>query len=311
MIRRLLPFALVAVLGLGAALRDAVDAWVAATELPPVLVETSVEAVDRNGKLLRVFPVEDGRVRLAVRLQDVDAEFIEMLIAYEDKRFASHSGVDPLAALRAIGQAAMAGKVVSGGSTLTMQVARLLENSGTGRWAGKLRQVRVALALEQRLTKDEILELYLAHAPYGGAVEGLRAGALAWFGKEPRRLTHAEAALLIALPQAPESRRPDRHRKAAFVARARVLDRLNAPATTHLAPVPGRMRSFPRLAPHLTDRLRHADTWSDRHHLTIDAGLQHRIEELAQRATRHAARGVSAAIIVADHRTGEVLASVE
>ena len=310
MIRRLLPFALVAVLGLGAALRDAVDAWVAATELPPVLVETSVEAVDRNGKLLRVFPVEDGRVRLAVRLQDVDAEFIEMLIAYEDKRFASHSGVDPLAALRAIGQAAMAGKVVSGGSTLTMQVARLLENSGTGRWAGKLRQVRVALALEQRLTKDEILELYLAHAPYGGAVEGLRAGALAWFGKEPRRLTHAEAALLIALPQAPESRRPDRHRKAAFVARARVLNRLNAPETTHLAPVPGRMRSFPRLAPHLTDRLRHADTWSDRHHLTIDAGLQHRIEELAQRATHNAARGVSAAIIVADHRTGEVLASV-
>lgn len=310
MIRRLFPFALVATLGLGAALRDAVDDWVAATVLPPVLVETSVEALDRNGKLLRVFPVEGGRVRLAVKLEEVDPDFVSMLIAYEDKRFMSHAGVDPVAMVRAIGQAVIAGEVVSGGSTLTMQVARLLENSGTGRWSGKLRQVRVALALERRLTKDQILELYLAHAPYGGAVEGLRAGALAWFGKEPRRLTPAEAALLVALPQAPEARRPDRHPDTALASRARVLERLRAPETTHLAPVPRQMRAFPRLSPHLTDHLRRTDPLAERFALTIDAVLQSRIEELARRAVNNAARGVSAAIVVVDHRTGEVLASV-
>ena len=209
MIRRLAPFLLVLALGLGAGLRDAFDRWVVTTDLPPVLIETSVEVLDRNGRLLRAFPVEDGRLRLAVRLGDVDPDFLSMLITYEDKRFWQHGGVDMLAALRAAGQAVRAGEIVSGGSTLTMQVARLLENSGTGRWAGKLRQVRLALALERRLTKREILALYLHHAPYGGPVEGLRAGSLAWFGKEPKRLTAAEAALLVALPQAPEARRPE------------------------------------------------------------------------------------------------------
>ena len=206
MIRRVGLFALVAVLGIGAGLRDAFDTWVDATDVPPVLVETSVEVRDRNGMLLRVFPVEDGRVRLSLGLNNVDPDYLAMLIAYEDKRFYQHHGVDPLAVLRATVQSAWNGQVVSGGSTLTMQVARLLENSGTGRWHGKLRQVRLALALERRLSKDEILELYLAHAPYGGGVEGLRAGSLAWFGKEPVRLTMAEAALLVALPQSPRVR---------------------------------------------------------------------------------------------------------
>jgi penicillin-binding protein 1C len=91
-----------------------------------------------------------------------------------------------------------------------MQVARLLEDGSTGAWAGKLRQVRLALALERVLSKDEILALYLHHAPMGGNLEGVRAGSLAWFGKEPERLTEAEAALLVALPQAPALRSPDR-----------------------------------------------------------------------------------------------------
>ena len=310
MIRRFVPFVLVLALWGAAALRDGVDRWVGTTVLPPVLVETSVEMRDRHGVLMRVFPVEDGRVRLALRLDQVDPAFVSMLIAYEDKRFYRHSGVDLLALLRATGQAVMSGRVVSGGSTLTMQVARLLENSGTGRWAGKLRQIRLALALEQQLAKDEILTLYLAHAPYGGAMEGLRAGSLAWFGKEPRRLTMAEAALLVALPQAPETRRPDRHPRAAKAARARVLARVAAPDQIRMAAIPQTMRPLVRLAPHLTDQLHAQDPVALRHDLTLDARMQAQMETLAARAVQGQPAGVSAAIVVADHRSGAVLASV-
>jgi penicillin-binding protein 1C len=309
MIRRFGLFALVAVLMLAAGLRDRFDVWVDDTVLPPVLVETSVEVRDRQGQLMRVFPVEDGRVRLALGPGQVDPGFIAMLVAFEDKRFWRHHGVDPLAALRAFGQAALAGEVVSGGSTLTMQVARLLENSGTGRWQGKLRQVRVALALERRRSKEEILAMYLLHAPYGGAVEGLRAGSLAWFGKEPGRLTQAEAALLVALPQSPETRRPDRFPDAAMKARARVLERVDAPERTMLAPVPRAITPFVRLAPHLADRMRAEDPVAGIHDLTLDAGLQEQVEDLVGRAVRGQAAGVSAAIVVADHATGAILAS--
>ncbi|MEM6303650.1 MAG: penicillin-binding protein 1C [Pseudomonadota bacterium] len=308
MIRRAGLIVLALALALGAGLRDRFDQWVATTEVPPVLVETSREVRDRHGALMRVFPVEDGRVRLAVSLAQVDPAFIRMLVAYEDKRFYRHAGVDPIALVRAAGQALWHGEVVSGGSTLTMQVARLLENSGTGRWQGKLRQMRLALALERRLSKDQILALYLAHAPYGGAVEGLRAGALAWFGKEPNRLTPAQAALLVALPQAPESRRPDRHPAAARVARDRVLARVEAPERQRLAPVPRAMTPFVRLAPHLTDRVARAAPLAGRHELTLDAGLQRHVEALLRRAVAGQAAGVSAAIVVADHRSGEVLA---
>ena len=309
MMRRFGLFALVLVLGGAAALRDGVDRWVEATVLPSVLVETSVEMRDREGRLLRVFPVENGRVRLPVNVAQVDPAFLEMLIAYEDKRFYHHAGVDPQAALRAVGQAVWSGKVISGGSTLTMQVARLLENSGTGRWQGKLRQVRLALALERRLSKEQILELYLLHAPYGGALEGVRAGTLAWFGKEPHRLTPEEAALLVALPQAPEGRRPDRHPGVALAARARVLRRVNAPEHARLSAVPERMQPFVRLAPHLTDHMRARDPLVQRHDLALDATVQRDVEDLMRRAVQGQPRGVSAAMVIADHRTGNVLAS--
>ncbi|PJE33828.1 penicillin-binding protein 1C, partial [Pseudooceanicola lipolyticus] len=201
--------------------RDAVDRWVAATALPPTLGETSVEIRDRTGALLRAFQVGNGIWRLAVQPDQVDPRYLALLVRYEDKRFWTHRGVDPLALLRAGWQALRHGGPVSGGSTLTMQVARLLEDGSTGRWAGKLRQIRVALALERRLGKRDILALYLTHAPFGGNLEGLRAASFAWFGKEPRRLTAAQAALLVALPQAPESRRPDRHPEIARQARNR------------------------------------------------------------------------------------------
>jgi len=317
--RRAAPwFAAALALSLAALGRDGFDAWVDATVLPPLVSETSVQVLARDGSLLRAYTVGDGRWRLPVGVDAVDPGYVRMLLAYEDRRFWQHGGVDPRALARAVWQAARSGGVVSGGSTLTMQVARLIEEGSTGRLDGKLRQMRVALALERRLDKAQILTLYLHHAPFGGNIEGLRAASFAWLGKEPRRLTPAEAALLVALPQSPETRRPDRHQASATVARDRVLARAARAgvidADTAIAAraetVPDRRRPFPALAPHLADRLRLADPGAHVHHTTIDAGLQARLERLAADAVAGRDGRMSAAILLADHATGEILASV-
>ncbi len=294
------------------------DHWIDTTDLPPLVAETSVEMRDRSDGLLRVYTVEDGRWRLATGVAQVDPLYLGMLIAFEDKRFFSHSGVDPWAMGRALGQALWHGRIVSGASTLTMQTARLLEDSGTGSWAGKLRQIRLALTLERKLSKYEILGLYLTHAPFGGNLEGVRAASLAWFGKEPRRLIPGEAALLVALPQSPETRRPDRDWRAARAGRDRVLARARdagvigreAFETAHAATVPRQRRPFPALAPHLTDRVRAGSPLSIRHDLCLDGPLQRALEELAVARVSKLPRQVSIAMMVADHRSGEILASV-
>ena len=195
---------------------------------PPPLPKAdtlSVEVVDRNGTLLRVFAADDGRWRMQPRLDKVDTEFLDLLIAYEDKRFWSHHGVDPLAMARAAGQMLRHGRIVSGGSTITMQLARLLEPRPSRTLGAKLRQVARALQLERRLDKEEILSWYLTLAPYGGNLEGVRAASLAYFGTEPDALRLDQAALLVALPQSPETRRPDRYPEAARRASLRVLQR--------------------------------------------------------------------------------------
>ncbi|MEM9048728.1 MAG: penicillin-binding protein 1C [Pseudomonadota bacterium] len=304
---------------LGAALAMAVlvagDRWVDRTDMPPLTPATAPVMLDREGRLMRAWAVGDGIWRLPVALRDVDPDYVAMLTAYEDQRFFSHAGVDPLALLRAAAQAVWHRRVVSGGSTLTMQVARLLESSGTGRLSGKLRQIRLALALERRLSKAQILRLYLQLAPMGGNLEGVRSASLAYLGKEPARLTPAEAALLIALPQAPEARRPDRDAAAARIARDRVLARLTRldrldPETATAAqsePVPPRRRAFPRHAPHLADRLRvHGPILRT----TLDRDLQAGLELLALSHAQALAPEVTAAILVADHRTGAILAEI-
>jgi penicillin-binding protein 1C len=313
-----LLFALALALWAGAFARDRFDAWVDATVLPPLALPTSVEVVDRNGRLLRAYQVDDGRWRMPADLAQVDKDYLALLIAYEDKRFRDHGGVDLLAMARAFAQAATRGRVVSGGSTLTMQVARLLEDSGTGQLSGKLRQMRVAWALERRLSKDQILGLYLLLAPMGGNLEGVRSASLAYFGKEPARLNPAEAALLVALPQAPESRRPDRAPKAAGVARTRVLARgreegiydADTIAAAERDPVPTARLPVPALAPHLADRLTKADPAARRIVTTLDRTLQRQIEDLAAEAVAGHGERLQAAIVVADHRSGEILATV-
>ena len=297
--------------------RDRFDAWIDATILPPLAVEMSVEVLDRDGDLLRAYTVADGRWRLALPPDNVDPLYLQMLLAYEDKRFRDHSGVDLRSMTRAVLQAVKNGRIVSGGSTLTMQVARLLEEGTTGQVGGKLRQMRVALALERRLSKDQILQLYLHLAPFGGNLEGVRAASISYFGKEPKRLTPAEAALLVAIPQSPESRRPDRAADRAEAARNRVLaravaegviDKDDADAALR-EEVPGLRKPFPAFAPHLADRARD-EAPQALSRLTLDLELQKKLEALALEAVEGRGERLQVAILVADHASGEILASV-
>ncbi len=316
--RRVALLLLATLLFVAAAARDAVDDWVDATDLPVLVIDTSVEVLDRDGRLLRAFTVADGRWRLPARPDQVDTIYPAMLIGFEDKRFYRHHGVDWVAMTRAVTQALRNGRVISGGSTLTMQVARLLEDGTTGQMKGKLRQLRLALALERKLSKAQILALYFDRAPFGGNLEGVRAATLAYFGKEPRRLTPAEAALLVALPQSPETRRPDRDNANATTARNRVLSRMvtagvlaqDTARAARTTPVPEVRRSFPAFAPHLAERLVREHPLRSVHLTTIDRDLQAELETLAADAASGVGDHLSAAIIVADHTTGEVLASV-
>jgi penicillin-binding protein 1C len=293
--------------------------WLRMAPLPLARAATvSVTVLDRNDRLLRAYTTPDGRWRLPVEVKDVDARYLAMLIAFEDKRFRAHRGVDPWAIGRAAWQLATHGRIVSGGSTLTMQVARLVQGEHERTAAGKVRQALRALALERRLSKDQVLRLYLRLAPFGGNLEGARAAALAYFGKEPRRLSLAEAALLVALPQAPEARRPDRYpetarrarnRVLAYAAAAGVIPREEA-ARAMAERMPVGRREFPILAPHLGDAEIEHDRTRLVHRLTIDAGLQVSLERLVREHADALAGRLSAALIAVDHRTGEVVAHV-
>jgi penicillin-binding protein 1C len=296
--------------------------WSSLAPLPPLDLTAaqarSTIVLDRTGTLLRPFATADGRWRLPLEPEATDPRFLAMLTAYEDRRFPSHRGVDPMALLRAAGQWLAAGRIVSGASTLSMQVARLVEPRGERSLKAKLRQIARAIELERRLGKDGVLRLYLALAPYGGPVEGLRAASLAYFGREPARLTLAEAALLVALPQAPEGRRPDRFPEAARRARDRVLDIAAArgvvPAADAAAakaePVPHSRKPFPMLAPHAAEAALAQEPGRAVHRLAIDGRLQGRLEALAAERAAALGPGLSAAILVVDNATGEVRAQV-
>ncbi|MGE0678491.1 penicillin-binding protein 1C [Pseudolabrys sp.] len=281
-------------------------------------IDYSRVVLDRNGQILRAYTAGDGRWRLPATVEQVDPQFLKILFAYEDHRFEDHIGVDPFAMARAAWQFAKSGHIVSGGSTLTMQVARLLEPRRERSLYAKLKQAVRALELEYVLSKDDILALYLSLAPYGGNIEGIRAASWSYFGKEPRRLTLGEAALLVALPQSPETRRPDRHHDNALAARNRVLERVARAGAVPYAdlaaakaePVPHARRPMPILAPHAADEIIALDADIRVHRLTIESRLQHDLEQLAQ--TRALALGphISAAIVAVDNETGDVLARV-
>jgi penicillin-binding protein 1C len=261
--------------------------------------------------------VEDGRWRIRADLDRTDPAFLKRLVRIEDSRFWLHPGVDPLSVVRATGSAILRGRATSGASTLTMQTARLLEPHPRTLGAKVLEMVR-ALQIEARLSKRQILALYLTLTPYGGNLEGVRAASLSYFGHEPQTLTNGEQALLIALPQSPEVRRPDRKPEAARTARRAVLDKLvksgaitmaeSVEAETELLP---QRSPFPALAWHVSGQLARQAPLSQASIVsTLDAALQTRLEPLAARVARAQGPEDTAAILVVEIPTRAVRAAV-
>jgi penicillin-binding protein 1C len=288
---------------------------------PPPLdkAETvSAEVVDADGQLLRAFATPEGLWRLKTTAADVDPQILKMLIAYEDRRFYSHAGVDLQAMARAALQFVTNGRIVSGASTLSMQVARLIEPRQGRSLSAKLLQMARAIQIERRLSKAQILDLYLTHAPYGGNLEGVRAASFAYFGKEPRRLTVAEAALLVALPQLPEKRRPDRNLATAEVARKRVLERVavaeavgeGEAARAEIVPVPSQRMQLPALAAHVAETARRKDPKARQYETTLKKQVQAGLEAVARASALKLGPKLSIAMVMADAQTGDIIGEV-
>ena len=289
--------------------------------LPPPPLDrsrsASVLVLAADGSILRGFLTSDGKWRLPVEPAAVDPLYRRMLIAAEDRRFDRHPGVDPLAAARALVQLAAGGHIVSGASTLTMQAVRLLEPHSRS-LAGKLDEMAKAVALERVMSKDRVLGLYLTLAPFSGNLEGVRAASLAYFDKEPARLSAAEAALLVAIPRSPERLRPDRHPDAARAARDQILGRMaETGMISRAALTEARAEDIPRVrltmpfrAPHLARELRVEQPAKLVHRSTIDPLLQRRVETLLQREVSALAPEASLAAVVVANRDRRVLAYV-
>jgi penicillin-binding protein 1C len=267
-----------------------------------------------DGTPLWRFADAEGVWRYPVTLDQVSPYYLEALLTYEDRWFYRHPGVNPLALGRAAWQNLTGGRVLSGGSTLSMQVARLLDpHSRT--LPGKLRQVWRTAQLEWHLSKRQILELYLNRAPFGGTLQGVAAASWAYLGKSPLQLTPAEAALLAVLPQAPSRLRPDRHPERARLARDKVLQRLGEYqvwpqqriAEAQEEPLLLAPRQEPALAPLLARRLNRADS-PPLIHTTLDAALQRRLEDLLLGWRARLPERTSAAILVVESQTMAVRA---
>ncbi|MFL1461667.1 transglycosylase domain-containing protein [Roseococcus sp. DSY-14] len=282
---------LLPVLGLAAA-------WALDRAFPPDLSRlqrVSAEVPARDGRLLHASPLPGGEWRLRTTAADAPPHLLAQLLAAEDARFRWHPGVDPLAIARAAGQWAWRGRVVSGGSTLSMQAARLLEPRPRTLRSKAIEAWR-AVQLEWRLGKTGVLEAWLTLAPQGGNLQGLRAGALAWFGRPLHALDAGETALLLALARAPERTRPDRHPGAARLARDAVLHRrapgIATPAEAALAQLPARRLPLPRHAPLVALP-------------TLDLDLQRALNRLAAETLATLPERASLAIAVQDIATGE------
>ncbi|MEX5559652.1 peptidoglycan glycosyltransferase PbpC [Pseudomonas rhodesiae] len=267
-----------------------------------------------DGTPLWRFADANGVWRYPVQTREVSPYYLDALLTYEDRWFYQHPGVNPLALVRATWQNLAGERVVSGGSTLSMQVARLLDpHSRT--FHGKLRQLWRTAQLEWHLSKAEILNLYLNRAPFGGTLQGVAAASWAYLGKSPAQLTHAEAALLAVLPQAPSRLRPDRHPQRAQQARDKVLRRLAEFKVWPQAAVDEALeeplllapRLEPSLAPLLARRLNRPDS-PPLIRTTLDATLQRRLEDLLLGWRARLPEHTSAAILVVEEESMAVRA---
>ncbi len=283
----------------------------------PKARDTSTLVVARDGTPLRAFADRDGVWRYPATPENVSPLYLQALLNYEDRWFWKHPGVNPWALLRAGGQWIRRGRIVSGGSTLTMQVARILDRHSRTPW-GKAKQLLRALQLEAHLSKREILTLYLERAPFGGTIEGVEAASWAYLGKPASQLSQAEAALLAVLPQSPSRLRPDRHPDAAQVARDKVLERMARLGvwTEHdvrdarIEPVVARSLQPPMQAALLAERLRQAQPRAARIESTLDPQLQRTLEERVSAYFSMLPERTSAALLVVDNTSMEARAYV-
>lgn len=279
--------------------------------------DTSTLVAASDGTPLRAFADAQGVWRYPADAKAISPLYLQALLTYEDRWFWRHPGINPWALLRAGKQMLLERRIVSGGSTLTMQVARILDPHTRTPW-GKLKQLLRALQLEVHLSKHEILDLYLERAPYGGTIEGVEAASWAYLGKSATHLSRAEAALLAVLPQSPSRLRPDRHPEAAQRARDKVLARMAAlgvwsaqdVADARIEPVVARSLQQPLHAALLAQRLRGQQPRAAHIQTTIDSGLQRTLEERVASYFSQLPERTSAALLVMDNTTLEARAYV-
>ncbi len=279
----------------------------------------AVVVEDREGEAVRFFLAADERWRMPVRVEEVPGELVRAVVAVEDRWFWRHPGVNPAAVARAAWANARAGGVVSGASTIPMQVARMAE-PGPRTLGRKVRQAFRALQLDLRLSKEEALEAYLNLAPYGGNLEGVGAAAWFHFGKPVEQLSLGEIALLVALPRSPNRFDPGAHPEAARGARDRVLERLGEMrvfseeelAEAMRQPVPRERRRAPFGAPHFAELVVRRWPSAARVGTTLDRRMQRAAEEqVRRRLPELRATGIgNAAVVVIENESRAVRALV-
>lgn len=272
-----------------------------------------------NGELLGARIAADQQWRFAP-VTELPDKYQQALLLFEDRRFFLHPGIDPLAIARASWGNVKAGRVTSGGSTLTMQLARMLRDDPPRTLPNKALEALSALHLEWHFSKDELLNLYASHAPFGGNIVGLRAAAWRYFGREPEQLSWAEAATLAVLPNSPALIHPGRDRERLRQKRDQLLQRLTeAGSLSELdltlalrEPLPERPRPLPHLASHLLTTLAVEAPSQAVFHTTLDVDLQRRTQHIAEQQGRRLARdGVhNLSILVLDHERMRTLAYV-
>jgi penicillin-binding protein 1C len=278
---------------------------------------TVVQAED--GTLLRAFLADDEMWRLRVEEDAIAPVMKQAVVGYEDQRFYHHPGIDPIAIGRAVVANVRAGRVVQGGSTITMQVARMMEPKART-VPNKVIEAFRALQLEWRYSKAEILEHYFNLAPYGGNLVGVEAAARLYFDKPAASLSLGEAALLAAIPNDPNANRPDEHVTAARAARDKVLRLLHERGVitgedrrqARAEPLPQRRYALPFDAPHLADHLAARYAHADRLETTVDARLQRMAARmLAAHVQGWRSQGITnGAVVVIENATMAVRALV-
>ena len=286
-------------------------------ELPSEKHGASTLVVAKDGELLRAFADQNGIWRYPITVGTVSPLYIEALVNYEDRFFRFHPGVNPLALVRAAWQWVYYGKIISGGSTLTMQVARILEPRPQS-FTGKLFQMLRAFQLEMNYSKTDILNFYLNYAPFGGTIEGVQTASFVYLGKSASELSHAEAALLAVLPQAPSRLRPDRHPEKASEARNKVLKRMadlgiwseTSVNQAKIEKIQSRFYDFPMTAPLLSRRLKNDIPPGTIRPTTIDFQLQKVLEKRLSAFAVELPKHTSVAILVIENRNLAVRAYV-